>query len=69
MDALVESIKEHGLFQPIVVDEQYNLIAGGRRLLACERVGMKEIEIKMLSDLSERDKKAIELEENINVRI
>lgn len=65
MESLANSIKEHGLLHPIVVDADYNLIAGGRRLLACERIGMKEIEAKVLKDISERELRVLELEENI----
>lgn len=65
MKALAESIREHGLLHPIVVDSNHNLIAGCRRLLACEQIGMKEIEAKMLDDISEKELRILELEENI----
>lgn len=65
MQALADSIREHGLLHPIVVDSDYNLIAGCRRLLACERIGLKEIEAKVLEDISEKELRILELEENI----
>lgn len=65
MESLGNSIKEHGLLHPIVVDSNYNLIAGCRRLLACERIGLKEIEAKILADISEKELRVLELEENI----
>lgn len=65
MEALAESIKEHGLLHPIVVDSDHNLIAGCRRLLACERIGLTEIEAKVLEDISEKELRILELEENI----
>lgn len=65
MESLANSIKEHGLLHPIVVDSNYNLIAGCRRLLACERIGLKEIEAKVLEDISEKELRVLELEENI----
>jgi ParB/RepB/Spo0J family partition protein len=65
MQALADSIQEYGLLHPIVVDSQYNLIAGGRRLLACSRIGMKEIEVKVLGDLTTHELRVLELEENI----
>lgn len=65
MQSLAKSIREHGLLHPIVVDSDYNLIAGCRRLLACERIGLKEIEVKVLEDISERELRVLELEENI----
>lgn len=65
MESLANSIKEHGLLHPIVVDSDYNLIAGCRRLLACERIGLKEIEAKVLEDISEKELRILEPEENI----
>lgn len=65
MESLANSIKDHGLLHPIVVDSNYNLIAGCRRLLACERIGLKEIEAKVLADISEKELRILELEENI----
>lgn len=65
MEELANSIKKHGLLHPIVVDSDNNLIAGCRRLLACERIGMKEIEAKVLEDISEKELRVLELEENI----
>lgn len=65
MESLASSIKKHGLLHPIVVDSGRNLIAGCRRLLACERIGMKEIEAKVLDNISEKELRVLELEENI----
>lgn len=65
MEALAESIRDHGLLHPIVVDSEYNLIAGCRRLLACERIGLTEIEAKVLEDISEKELRVLELEENL----
>lgn len=65
MESLVNSIREHGLLHPIVVDSDYNLIAGCRRLLACEQIGQTEIEAKVLEDISEKELRILELEENI----
>lgn len=65
MESLAKSIQEHGLLHPIVVDLDYNLIAGCRRLLACERIGLKEIEAKVLENVSEKELRVLELEENI----
>ena len=47
LDALAESLRQHGLVQPIVVQKsgpgQYELIAGERRLRAARRCGLKLI--------------------------
>lgn len=39
VSSLVESIREHGLQQPMVVDHEDNLVAGFRRYAALERLG------------------------------
>lgn len=43
IDSLVESIRSVGLLQPLVITEGNNLLAGGRRLEACKRLGWKEV--------------------------
>ena len=65
MKGLAESIERYGLFHPIVIDQDNNLVAGCRRLLACERLGWSEIEAKRLDSLTEKELREIELEENI----
>lgn len=43
---LAESIKEHGVLQPIIVaprDDKYMIIAGERRFRACKRAGLSTI--------------------------
>lgn len=42
---LAESIKSLGLLQPIVVTASLKLIAGGRRLESCRRLGMVEVPV------------------------
>ena len=64
ISALATSIQRYGLLHPIVIDEKNNLIAGERRLKAHVKLGKKEIEVKRFSELSDIDKKEIELEEN-----
>lgn len=46
--ALAGSIGKIGLLNPIVVDEEYRLIAGSRRLQACRNLGWKEIEAQVI---------------------
>lgn len=65
IEALARSIAKHGLIHPIVVDEDWNLIAGERRLLACKKLGWEKIEVRFMAELSEKEKRAIELEENL----
>lgn len=65
IEALASSIERLGLLHPIVIDDSLTLRAGGRRLTACISLGLEEIEVTQLFDLSLLDQKEIELEENI----
>lgn len=66
---LAQSIKEHGLLQPINVfqneDGGYEIIAGERRWRACRTAGLKEIEAIVKRDLTEQQKFGLTLIENI----
>ncbi|MGC1582738.1 MAG: ParB N-terminal domain-containing protein, partial [Candidatus Acidiferrales bacterium] len=81
IDKLCDSIKEFGIIQPIVLNK-YNtetgnglpftgtfLIAGGRRLVAMKRLGIKELEhgkhFVWRDEYDPLRRKAVELEENI----
>jgi len=64
MEQLRDSISTHGLLQPIVTDELYNLIAGGRRLQACKDLGWQEIPVSIQKDIDEYGRRVLELEEN-----
>ena len=45
---LEESIRQVGLINPLLVDENNTLVAGFRRLRACRNLGWKEIEVKVV---------------------
>lgn len=68
IDELVTSIRERGIIQPLAVmkrDNDYLLLAGGRRFAACERAAMEEIPTRIYEEeLSEYEIRAIELAEN-----
>lgn len=67
LDELVESIREHGVIQPLVVrevDGKYELIAGERRWRASTKLGLKEVPI-ILRDASDRDVLEMALIENL----
>ena len=69
MAELVQSIKEHGLLQPISVwmdtDGAFELIAGERRWRACKAAGLKEVEAIVKRDLTDQQKFGLSLIENI----
>jgi ParB-like chromosome segregation protein Spo0J len=63
--ALASSINKFGLIQPIVVDGELNLVAGGRRLRAFQELGRAEIDARFYEELTEDERNEIELEENL----
>ncbi|MBN1698139.1 MAG: ParB N-terminal domain-containing protein [Spirochaetales bacterium] len=68
LSPLVASIKKYGQLSPIIVDPDYILIAGHRRLEAVKRLGLRTIEVIVTDSENEIDKIEIELEENIQRR-
>ena len=64
---LANSIKEHGIIQPIVVKEEdniYTIIAGERRWRAAKQLNLKEVPV-IIKDLTEREIVEVSLIENI----
>ena len=64
---LSESIKRHGLLQPIIVvakDENYMLLAGERRLRASKLAGSKKIKA-IVADIESKNLRELALIENI----
>ena len=62
---LAESIRTIGLINPIVIDDQNNLIAGECRIRAHRLLGRTEIQAIHREDLDSWQKEVMELEENI----
>lgn len=65
IDELAESIKRFGLLSPIIVDTDYTLIAGQRRLEAVKRLGLETIEANVIEIPDGASAFEIEIEENI----
>lgn len=63
--SLAESIRTLGQIQPCVVDQHMNLVAGRRRLAARESLKLPDCPVTFLEVLTEADRFALELEENI----
>lgn len=64
IEALAESIRKSGLLHPIVVDEEYRLLAGERRLRASIKAGLSEIEVRVFRGLTALEKEIVEIDEN-----
>lgn len=61
---MVESIRQYGQIQPIVVNRNMELIAGGRRLAACLMGGLQAV-ICFSDEVDPMKLQELELEENI----
>jgi ParB family chromosome partitioning protein len=71
IEELAQSIKTHGILQPIVVRQrapgQFEIVAGERRWRAAQRAGLKEIEA-VISEVAEQDTLTLALVENLQRR-
>jgi len=70
LDELVESIRQHGVLQPLLVrpcGAQYQLIAGERRLMAAKRAGLETVPCRVL-ELEDQAMCEAALEENLKRR-
>jgi ParB family chromosome partitioning protein len=65
LDGLKESLTKYGLLQPIVINQNKRLIAGGRRYRAHHDLGEKEIAVVFFETLNEVQLRVLEVEENI----
>ncbi len=69
LDELTESIRKHGVLQPLVVTaeddgESYTLIAGERRLQAARKAGLASVPV-VIRQASERERLELALIENL----
>lgn len=66
---LADSVKEHGVLQPLVVsalgDGKYELIAGERRLQAAKRVGLATVPVVIRETSGDQEKLELAIIENI----
>jgi ParB family chromosome partitioning protein len=65
ISGLMESLKTHGQLTPIIINRDYELIAGFRRLQAAKKLGWKSIEAVMIDKPTEQQKLEVEIEENV----
>lgn len=66
IEELVQSIREKGIIQPVTIDSNYNLLAGGRRCAAAVICGLVNIPVIIRDFIDETDSREIELIENIH---
>lgn len=61
---VAESIKEFGFTNPVLIDENNELIAGHGRTMAAKSIGMKEVPAIRLKGLTAAQKKALRIADN-----
>jgi len=64
VDDLVESMSEFGQLQPILINQDYELLAGYRRYKAAKKLGWQTIDVKIIDVKDKKKRVLIELEEN-----
>lgn len=64
IDNVAKSISEFGMIQPIVIDRDNNVIIGHCRLLACKKLGIKEVPVVKLDDLTPEQANKLRLLDN-----
>lgn len=64
VEQLVNSIREFGFTNPVLINEKNELIAGHGRLAAAEILEMDKVPAIRLSNLSEKQKKAYRIADN-----
>jgi ParB/RepB/Spo0J family partition protein len=66
IEELKDSIRDKGIIQPITVDSNYTLLAGGRRYRAATELGLPTIPALIREFVDEVDSREIELMENLH---
>lgn len=61
---LRSSLREFGFVNPVIIDKEYNVLAGHGRLAAAKEEGIKEVPCVFVDHLSEAQKKAYILADN-----
>lgn len=64
IDNVAESIREFGIVQPVVLDKDNNIIIGHCRILACKQLGIKEVPVVKLEDLTPEEANKLRLLDN-----
>ena len=64
VQALVASIEKFGFTNPVLIDENGEIIAGHGRVLAAKKMGMTEVPTRTLANMTEEQKRAYRLADN-----
>lgn len=64
VEALAKSMEQYGQYYPIVVDENYMILAGHGKKLALEHLGREKADVTVIKGLTENQKKKLVVEDN-----
>lgn len=64
VEKIAQSIKEYGFINPILVDQNYEIIAGHGRLMGAKKLGLEKVPCLFVEDLTEEQKKAYIIADN-----
>ena len=64
VDVVAASIKEFGFKNPIIIDKENVIIAGHTRLKAAKKLGLKEVPVIRVEDLTDKQIKAFRIADN-----
>lgn len=67
VDVVAASIKEFGFKNPIIIDKENVIIAGHTRLKAAKKLGLEEVPVIRVEDLTENQIKAFRIADNKTV--
>lgn len=61
---IASSIKEFGFLNPVLIDKDNGIIAGHGRVMAAQKLGLKEVPVLQIGHLSETQKRAYIIADN-----
>lgn len=64
IDNVAESIRQFGIVQPIVIDKNNVIVIGHCRILACKKLGIKQVPCVRVDDLTEEQVRALRIVDN-----
>ena len=64
VNKIASSIKEFGFLNPVLIDEDNGIIAGHGRVMAAQKLGLKEVPVLQIGHLSDTQKRAYIIADN-----
>lgn len=64
VNKIASSIKEFGFLSPVLIDKDNGIIAGHGRVMAAQKIGLKEVPVLQISHLSDTQKRAYIIADN-----